>query len=448
MKKHDPKETISIIGLGKLGACYAAFYADRGVNVIGVDADRKKVNALAKGVAPVSENRLPELISKNASKIKATVNYDEAIKNSHITFIIVPTPSRPDGSFSMEYVVTAIKKIGKAIKNKKEYHLVVVVSTVLPNDSRDTIIPALEKYSGKKCGGGFGYCYSPSLIALGEVIKNLENPDFLFLGSYDEKSKKILTALYAKVYPDRIPEYMSMESVELAKISLNSYITLKITFANILGELCERIPYTNVDHITTALGKDKRIGSAFFKSGLGYGGPCFPRDNFAFASVGKKIGVPTTVALATHNANKSIPRKIVDYIRRHLKTNKKSTVGILGLAYKTNTHISEESQALEIAELLAGFHKNIAVFDPCGYDLNTTITLPAHVYYAQSLDDIVTRCDVLFIASKDTAYDILPEMLKLHTKKIDVIDPWGMFTPSHFSDHVVYKALGRKHDIS
>lgn len=433
---------ISVIGLGKLGACYAAFYADGGFIVTGVDTDPKKVKALAAGIAPVLEPELAGLISKNKKRLSATMSIEEAVLASDATFIIVPTPSLKDGSFSVEYVTKACVDIGKALRKKDSYHLISLVSTVLPGDSREHIIPALEKSSRKKCGIDFGYCYNPSLIALGDIIGNLTHPDFLFLGAFDQKSGDTLAKIYRKLYPDRVPERMSIESVELAKIALNSYVTMKITFANLLGSLSEEIPHANVDDITTALGKDKRIGSVYFKSGLGYGGPCFPRDNYAFAHMAKKRGVRTPLALATHEINTRIPAEVAERMQVLAVKNKAKHIGFLGLSYKPRTTITEESQALTIAKLMRKKGYEIVIYEPL--DLGEArAKLGSKATYADSLHTLVTESDIIFVSNKDDAFAQLPALVKKTGAAKVIVDPWSMFDPKSFGTLALYRALGR-----
>ncbi len=433
---------ISVIGLGKLGACYAAFYANKKHEVVGVDTDAKKVRALSLGKPPVEEPELARYISKNKTRLSATMSVAEAVEGSSVTFIIVPTPSTKNGSFSTAYVEAACKEIGAALKTKKEYHLVCVVSTVLPGDSREKIIPAIEKASGKKCGEDFGYCYNPSLIAIGDILENLENPDFIFLGAFDQKSGDLLEKVYKTIYPSITPERMSVESVELAKIALNSYVTMKITFANMLGMLAEQIPNAHVDNITTALGKDKRIGSRYLRAGLGYGGPCFPRDNFAFAYMAQKRGIKTPIALATHTVNESIPNTIVKHIDTLAKKHKVKNVGFLGLSYKPKTAMTEESQAFVIAQKVGTLYR-VSAYEPLGahhIKEQAGKKIRAH----ETLGSLAKESDILFISNKDAAFSSLPSLLNKEKKLKIVVDPWGMFDPKEFKEHVIYKTLGRK----
>jgi UDPglucose 6-dehydrogenase len=357
--------------------------------------------------------------------------------------MIVPTPSRDDGLFSDEYVLSVAKNIGPHLENKKDYHVFVLVSTVLPGDSRTHIIPAFEKHSGKKHGKDFGYVYSPSLVAIGDILHNLEHPDMLFLGATDEKSRDIIEEIYLDIHPTKTSDRMQIESAEIAKISLNSFVTMKITFANTLGELCSKIPHADVDEVTRAIGKDKRIGSAYLRSGLGYGGPCFPRDNFALANMAKKRGtrLPLAVALATHYLNHKVWKNALAAILKHLP--KGDVCGVLGISYKPNTTVSEDSQARWITEGLVKRGHDVVLFEPMGHHHEAIHILKNTVRYADTLTELVKKSDVIFISNADKKFLSLPRLANATKGKKIIIDPWGMFKKKDFKKNIQYVSLGR-----
>ncbi len=182
------------------------------------------------------------MLHRNRDRIRATDDYSDAIAHSDVTFIIVPTPSDSNGVFSNKYVLAAIKPIGKALQNKNEFHLVVITSTVMPGSTGGEIREALEAASGKRCGEGFGLCYSPEFIALGSVIHDMLYPDFILVGESDSKSGEILASIYRNLCENNPPvSHMNLVNAELAKISVNTFVTTKISYANMLGEICERI---------------------------------------------------------------------------------------------------------------------------------------------------------------------------------------------------------------
>lgn len=413
---------ISIVGLGKLGSCMAAVYASKGNTVIGCDLNPSSVEAINQGRAPVSETNLPSLIEQTRGRLKATTDTADAIRQSDLTFVIVPTPSLPDGSFSTKYVQMACRDIALALKTKEGYHLVVLTSTLLPGDCETHLIPTLEQYSGKSCGTDFGFCYSPLFIAIGSVIKNLLHPDFFLVGECDKRSGDLLESFYRTVCDNEAPvRRMSVPSAELTKISVNSYITMKITFANMLGEVAERIPGVDVDDVTRALGSDTRIGGAYLKSGLGYGGPCFPRDNRAFAHMAKSRGVEVPFAARTDEYNKSIMRRWAETVMS-VASKGQDVIAMIGISYKPDTAFSEESQAIGIARILVAKGYNVHVHNPSGNEHARTL-LGDSVTFHDTLTPCLEQASIVFLGlPMAQVIEPLAQLRKI--KMVKVIDPW------------------------
>lgn len=432
-------KSISVIGLGKVGSCMAAVYASKGFKVVGVDVDKDKIDFINSGKAPVEENNLDKLIKKNSNNLRATDDYKDAVLNTRITFIVVPTPSDKTGGFSLDYVVKACKQIGKVLAHKDDYHLVVLTSTVLPGDSEEKIIPVLEQSSKKKCGKNFGYCYSPGFIALGSVIHNLLRPEFYLIGQHDDKSGQLLKNFYSYICNNNAPvELMNIPSAELAKISLNTYITTKITFANMLAEICEKIPSVDVDKVTGALGKDKRIGSYYFKGGLGFGGPCFPRDNVAFAYAASKYNCKAPMAKLVHSYNKKLVERVINIVLANISKNKK--IGFFGLAYKQGTPVVEESHALKVVKKLVSLGYKIFVYEPAGYE-QAKKELKDKVKYCQDLRECLESSDIYFISYITKEFNLISKFLQKKANKT-IIDPWRLLKNNSFNDSINYIALG------
>lgn len=423
----------SIIGLGKLGACMAVTIASKGFTVIGVDRDKNKVDAINRGHAPIFEPFLDKLLKKCKNLISATKDYNNAVLNSDISFIVVPTPSEANGEFSLSFVKAAAERIGKALALKKSYHIVVLTSTVLPGATECQVKPILEKYSGKRCGKDFGLCYNPEFIALGTVIHNFLNPDFVLMGEFDKKAGSILEGFYKKIC-DNSPSIARMNFInaELTKISVNSFITTKITFANMLTEIAQRLPGGDIDVVTGALGLDSRIGKRYLKGGLGYGGPCFPRDNAALASVARKLNVKADIPEGTDKFNRRIVQKLYKFICSEVKRNK--TIGIMGLSYKPLSEVLEESQGFLLASELVKAKRKVVLYDPLSLGALKRV-FSNKVTYAKGLKEIVNLSDVLVIANPDNKF------LKLKTKDfyrpkrpLILIDCWRLLRDHKLSD--------------
>lgn len=261
----EKKVTLSVIGLGKLGAPMAACLAAKGFPVIGVDVDARKVDALNRAQAPVFEPGLPELLQVAKTRLKATQDIPTAVLNSEVTFVVVPTPSEPDGSFSLRYVLQACEGIADALRKKSLWHLVVITSTISPGSMDNSIRPLLEEHSGKRSGIDFGLCYNPEFIALGSVIRDFLNPDFVLIGESDERSGQVLEGIYRQVCENNPPVVrMNFINAELTKLAVNTFVTTKISFANMLARICEKLLGADVDVVTKALGLDSRIGTKLF----------------------------------------------------------------------------------------------------------------------------------------------------------------------------------------
>ncbi|MBN2272086.1 MAG: UDP-glucose/GDP-mannose dehydrogenase family protein [Sedimentisphaerales bacterium] len=354
---------LSVVGLGKLGLCTAAYFASKGHKVIGFDKNAHRVGELEQKRCPIRETGLEMLLETAWDRFSVTMDLAEAVHRSDITLIIVPTPSGADGRFSNEYVEAVLRGIGPALASKDGFHVVDVVSTVMPGSSENVFIPLLEELSGKVCGEDFGLVYNPEFIALGSVIEDFARPDMVLIGASDERSGGMVERLYLSSCENE-PHIakMSLVNAEIAKLSLNCFVTMKISFANELASICEKVPGADVDAITEAIGQDSRIGGKCVKAGLGFGGPCFPRDNVAFQAFARGAGIEARLGPQVVAVNESVVGRLFEIVRQ--KADGGAKVALLGLSYKPGTHIVEESQSVILAEKLRDAGYKVAVHDP------------------------------------------------------------------------------------
>lgn len=422
------KTQYSVIGLGKLGASMVAGIANRGFEVIGVDVSPLAVEAVDAGHAPVQETNLEEMIAANRSRIRATLDYREAVLNSEVTFVVVPTPSGANGAFMLKYAATAFREIGKALAEKIGYHLVVMTSTVLPGSMRYGLIPVLEEAAGKQCGRDFGVCYSPEFIALGSVIHDFLNPDFLLVGEFDQRSGDRLEQAYADIMENHAScERMSIENAELAKIALNTYVTTKITFANMLADLCERLPGGDVDAVTNAIGLDTRIGRKYLTGGLGYGGPCFPRDNVALGYIAQQLGTHAYIAETTDWFNRRLPSQLMTRLDHAMQS--ATTAAVLGLAYKPYSQVTEESQGILLAKALVDLGKRVVAYDPLAGE-TARAELPAEVTVCNTLSECLSQADTVLITTPDPCFKGLQAHdFNLASAPVTIVDFWRLLDP-------------------
>lgn len=436
-------KNVSVIGLGKLGGTMAGCLASRGFDVIGVDVSQKAVDALNAGRAPAPETGLNELIKDNKERIRATLSHEDAILNSDLSFVIVPTPSDARGAFTIQYAAFAFEAIGKALAKRDPYHTVVLTSTVLPGSTRYGLLPILEKFSGKKCGKDFGLCYSPEFIALGTVIRDFLNPDFYLVGEFDERSGAALESVNSRVALNKAPsKRMSIENAELAKISVNSYVTLKISYANMLADLCERIPGGDVDVVSDAIGMDKRIGRRYLTGGFGYGGPCFPRDNVALNFVGKHLGASTELLEVNDHYNRTISPRFVEKLKPYLHSG--STVAVLGLAYKPLSHVIEESAGIFLCLALSGSGLRVLGYDPLANE-EAHMALQYHALVSDSIASCLQDAECILVTTPDDVYKALkPEDYIGNKESVTVVDFWRCL-PESIRNHpkIRYVPMGR-----
>lgn len=434
--------SVSIIGLGKLGASMAAAFAHKGFRVIGVDINKHSVDRLNDGLAPVLETDLERFIIENRERISATISHEEAVLASDVSFVIVPTPSNEDGAFSLQYAEWAFAQIGKALRKKSSYHLVVLTSTVLPGATRHGLLPILERESGKRAGKDFGVCYSPEFIALGSIIRDFLNPDFTLIGELDDRSGSQLEAIYRDLVDNSASSArMSLENAELTKISVNTFVTTKITFANMLASICEQLPGGDVDVVTSALGLDSRIGRKYLTGALGYGGPCFPRDNVALSYIARALGVEPTLAETTDSLNRSISERIANEIAAEVPAG--STVAVLGLAYKPFSHVTEESQGAQIAEQLSRRGIRVVAFDP----LSEEMSVHEHGWtflVLDSLEECLKQAQTVVVTTPDPAFRSLTQAdFENQWATIKVIDLWRILRENlSGSARIDYVGLG------
>lgn len=439
--KRDCITRVSVIGLGKLGFSMTAAFAKRGLDVTGVDVNSAAVRKINAGFSPINETGVQDLLQKHRARIRATMSVADAITRSEITFVVVGTPSGRDGAFLNDQLLAAADEIGGALRRKDDYHVVAVTCTVMPGTTAGEVRPALERASGKKCGRDFGLVYNPEFIALGSVVSDFLNPDFILIGECDAQAGRIVADLYGQVCENNAPiARMTATEAEIAKIALNCYCTTKISFANMIAELAERIQGVDAAVITRAIGLDRRIGGMYLQPGLGFGGPCFPRDNTAFRAFAERLGIDAPIPDAVRAANRRQAARVARKARRLLPRGGK--VAVLGLSYKPATHVVEQSQAMEIAASLARDERYaVAVYDPMAMN-EARAALGKRVKFCGAVDACLKNADLCIIATAWPEFRRLTaETLIARMRRPRVIDCWRLLAPREAA-MVEYTAIG------
>jgi UDPglucose 6-dehydrogenase len=427
---------VAVVGLGKLGAPLAAVLASKGNDVVGVDVNDKAVELVNGGRAPVEEPGLQELITASRDRLSAT-NDISAGADADASILLVPTPSNERGVFSNDYLLAAIEEVGRGLSDRSHYHVIVVGSTVMPGSCDGEIRATLERASGRVVGETVGLCYSPEFIALGNVIRDMLEPDMVLLGTSDSHAGDVAERLYRGMVDNDPPlRRMSLVNAELTKIAVNTYVTMKISYANALADICERLPGADVDVVTDALGLDTRIGKKYLRGAIAYGGPCFPRDNKAFATLTRDLGAEPLLAEATDAVNVAQTDRLARIVQSQLTDG--GAVGILGLSYKPDTSVIEESAGVALGRILMQVGYNVHIYDPVATDA-ALAALGDAAHGAASAKDVLDQSDVVVITTPWPEFADLP----LADEGPVVIDCWGIVPAERVQQPTTVIRLGR-----
>jgi UDPglucose 6-dehydrogenase len=411
---------VSVVGLGKLGLPMAAVFAAKAHRVVGLDANAAFVAGLDSGRSPFDEPRLQEMLDAAKTRLAFTTDFARVAAESDVTFIIVPTPSDAGGAFSNDYVLAVMEKLGAALKERNAYHVVVVTSTVMPGATGGVLRETLERASGRRVGSDMGLCYNPEFVALGSVVSNMLRPDFLLIGESDAKAGELVASVYEKVCENTPPvRRMNFVNAELTKISVNTFVTTKISYANMLADICDRLPDADVDVVAEAVGSDTRIGRKYLRGATGYGGPCFPRDNVAFATLASRLGARADLAQATHALNRYQIDRLEAAVTSRVAPG--ATVAVLGMAYKPDTAVIEESQGVMLARRLQERGYVVVIHDPLAASAAMQV-LASSVRNANSAVEAIRDADLAVITTPWPEYAQLGNAGR--AESLPVIDCW------------------------
>jgi UDPglucose 6-dehydrogenase len=430
---------VSVIGLGKLGMPLAAVLAEAGNQVFIYDVNEDLRNRIKNQTFYSDEPGLMDILVRNQNKLMVSDSILSAISDSDLSFIIVPTPSNKDDFFDNTIVMNVLSEVSNALKNKNNFHVIDIVSTVMPGSCDTQFIPLLMEKSGKKINVDFGFCYNPEFIALGSVIKNMKFPDMHLIGASNIESGLILQAALKSITGENVPtRIMNLKEAELVKISVNNYVTTKISFANMLMQVSDKLGGIDIDVVTDAIGLDSRIGKKYLKGGTSFGGPCFPRDTRALAALMLSLDLDPALPEATSKINgiqnEFLIEKLVQSIDKSL------SVSLLGFSYKPNTAITEESTGLRIAQNLMSRGINVYIWEPLIGSNSSQV--PKGFTFINSIDQLDCRVSIL---TREFNSIELEEILDANKIQL-LIDPWRQLSPEQakrFSQRATYIPVGR-----
>jgi GDP-mannose 6-dehydrogenase len=409
--------SISVIGLGYVGAVSMACLAHLGFRMIGVDVSHDKVQAIRAGKAPIVEERLGTLLAEGVANglIDATQNLVAAVLETHVTFMSVGTPTSPDGSCDLTYVRQASRAIGQAIAMKSDYHVVVLRCSVPPGTTLDVVGPEIEKASGKRVGIDFGLCFNPEFLREGVAVADFYAPPKTVIGSSDPRSEQILTRIYGAV--DKNVLFVSIEAAEMVKYADNVWHATKVAFGNEIGRICKALGIDSHE-VMNVFVKDTKLNLSpyYLKPGFAFGGSCLPKEVRAVSHLADDIGVEVPLIqslMATNDAHIAQAVKL-------LAPYSGKRIGFLGVTFKADTDDLRESPTIELMARLQAQGETIRAFDGnlhFGPMLQGQIAYIRHACPSQaalmdrledlttaSADDLIATSDVVVVSHATQAF--------------------------------------------
>ena len=442
---------VSIIGSGYVGLVTGACLADRGHRVVCVDIDPAKVDAINKAVPPIHEEGLPEMLRRVSGKsLTASTDLDASVRDSDLTMIAVGTPF--DGkTIDLTYITKTAEQIGRAIRGKNGYHVVVVKSTVVPGTTDDVVGPLVAKASGRAVGEGFGLGMNPEFLSEGEAIRDFSQPDRIVLGGHDDRTIDAMAKLYEGF--DGVPVVRTNNrTAELIKYASNSLQATAISFANEIASLCSAlggVDVVDVLHgvhlmkeltVSTPEGPRKAGITSFLGAGCGFGGSCFPKDVKALVAHGQAKGLPMPLLQSVLDINRDQPSRMIDMLRKHAPTIQGLRVAVLGLAFKPGTDDMRESPAIPVVEQLLAAGAKVRAFDPIANAEARRVFDDKPLEIVDSLDACLADADAVLLVTRWPEFSAVPGMLRARSTPPVLVDGRRMIDPTSVPR---YEGIGR-----
>ena len=430
---------LCMIGTGYVGLVSGVCFSDFGHDVICIDKDIKKINSLKKGIVPIYEPGLSELVIKNFKNNRLHFSSDlkNSVKKSDIIFICVGTPTKKSGSSAdLSQIYNVSKELSTSIN---KYKIIITKSTV-PVTTGDEIEKILSRKNNKK---KFSVVSNPEFLREGEAIRDFTYPDRIVVGSNDKKSNKILKNLYSPLI-SKGAQYLntSRRAAELIKYASNAFLATKITFINEIANLCEKTDI-NIEDISIGMGLDKRIGSRFLRAGPAYGGSCFPKDTKAITSTADKfksnLSVIKSVIKSNKNRSNILLKRIYEILNKKIK-NKKIT--FLGVTFKANTDDMRDSPSLSLIPALSKKGALIRYYDPTGFKMEFKKT--KNVHYKQTIKEAIHNSDLVIIHTEWNDFKSINFKNLVKGKKFIIYDLRNIYSPLKIKTQgFKYYSIGR-----
>ena len=430
---------LCMIGTGYVGLVSGVCFSDLGNDVICVDKDENKIKDLKKGIIPIYEPGLEELVLKNYknNRLKFSTNLKESIKKSDIIFICVGTPTKKNGNGAdLSQIYFVAKEISKSINKFK----VIITKSTVPVTTGDDIEKIFQKKINKN---KFSIVSNPEFLREGEAIRDFIYPDRIVVGSNDKKSKNILKNLYAPLI-SKGAKFISTNrrAAELIKYASNSFLATKVTFINEIANLCEKTG-VDVEDISIGIGLDKRIGSRFLRAGPAYGGSCFPKDTKAIITTAEKFKTNLSVIRSVIKSNslrsKLLLKKISDILNKRIKNKK---ICFLGVTFKANTDDMRDSSSLEMIPYLSKNGAKIKYYDPTG--AKKEFDKIKNVTFSNSISNAVKESDLVILHTEWNDFKSINFKKLSKSKKLKIYDMRNIYSPNKIkAQGFKYFGIGR-----
>ena len=418
---------VSIFGLGYVGTVSAGCFANAGHEVIGVDPAQTKVELINKGFSPIIEADIGEIISSTVEngRLRATQDVLNATLATELSFVCVGTPSQPNGNLDLRYIRRVCEQIGLALKEKEEWHTVVIRSTILPGTMHQIVIPVLEEFSGKRAGLDFGVCHNPEFLREGSAVKDFHCPPKTVIGQLDQASGDLLVQLYEGIPGPVIRT--DLKTAEMVKYSDNSWHALKIGFANEIGNLCKSFDI-DAHKVMNIFCQDRKlnISSAYLSPGFAFGGSCLPKDLRALAYRAKMQDLELPILNSILQSNEmQIARGLQLIIGKGHRR-----IGVLGFSFKAGTDDLRESPVIEVAERLLGkgydlriYDKNVNMASLVGANRDFILNHIPHIsrLMVDSIDAVLDHAQTVVIGNNDPEFERVPEQLRGEQVMVDFV---------------------------
>lgn len=425
---------ISIVGSGYVGLVTAACLAQKGHRVICVDVDKEKVEKINGGEPPIYEKGLANLLRQQVHRnLTASTDLNQAVLNSDVSLISVGTPF--EGSeIDLRFIKQVSWEIGVGLKKKKEYHLVVVKSTVVPGTTDSVVLPLLEEASGKKAGIDFGVGMNPEFLREGEAVRDFLFPDRIVIGGMDSRSWETLGQVYEGF--TGVPKILTTNTTaEMIKYTSNSLLATLISFSNEIGNLCSAMGNVDVTEVMKGVHLDKRLSpilpdgqritpavTTYIEAGCGFGGSCFPKDVKAIIAHGAKYGRAMKLLEAVMDINAAQPYEVLTLLRKRFPSIKGVSVAVLGLAFKPGTDDMRESPAIPIIEHLRTNGAEVKAFDPIARDEAEKLLGREGITYCGNLEEALQEVQAVLLLTRWPEFEKVPEIFQRYDPQPVLID--------------------------